>query len=82
MTGQRRWQLHEDEIVLAGNAYRLRLTRFPSGWIASVDAPDGPTLGFDSSPYLAVWRALDFADADAPDAIRLVGQLFRTASVQ
>ena len=53
------WRGQEHRFELRGASYRLRLVRFPAGWLASVDTVEGPTLGYDSSPYLAVSRAVE-----------------------
>jgi hypothetical protein len=51
----------------------LRLVRFQRGWLASVDTPEGPTLGADRSPYLAASRALEPLGIGLTDAIEVVG---------
>ena len=55
----RRWRTQEHRIELRGVSYRLRLVSFAAGWLASVDTVEGPTLGCDHSPYLAVSRAVE-----------------------
>jgi len=55
----RRWRAQEHRIELRGVSYRLRLVSFAAGWLASVDTVEGPTLGCDHSPYLAVSRAVE-----------------------
>jgi hypothetical protein len=51
----------------------LRLVRFASGWLASVDTAEGPTLGADRSPYLAASRALEPLGIELSGAIEVVG---------
>jgi hypothetical protein len=58
--------------VVRGASHRLRLVRFPAGWLASVDTVEGPTLGFDSSPYLAVSRAVEPLGGGLDDAMSIV----------
>lgn len=66
------WRGQENLIELRGASYRLRLVRFPAGWLASVDTMEGPTLGFDSSPYLAVSRAVEPIGGQLMDAMSIV----------
>lgn len=70
-----RWHRHEHRFELRGASYRLRLVRFPVGWLASVDTVEGPTLGRDRSPYLAVARALEPMGGGLIDAMSIVGEL-------
>lgn len=51
----------------------LRLVRFPSGWLASVDTPEGPTIGANRSPYLAASRALEPLGIDLTGVIEVLG---------
>lgn len=59
-------------IELRGVMYRLRLVCFAAGWLASVDTVEGPTLGYDSSPYLAVSRAVEPIGGGLVDAMSIV----------
>ena len=59
-------------IQLRGNSYRLRLDRVGAGWLASVDTVDGPSYGFDHSPYLAVSRAIEPVGGQLMDALLVV----------
>lgn len=68
----RQWRGLEHRLELHGATYRLRLVRFPFGWLASADTVDGPTLGYDSSPYLAVSRAIEPIGGGLVDAMSLV----------
>jgi hypothetical protein len=70
-----RWRGQEHRIELRGASYRLRLFRFPAGWLASVDTIEGPTLGYDSSPYLAVSRAVEPIGGGLVDAMSIVAAL-------
>jgi hypothetical protein len=65
----------EHRMALRGATYRLRLVRFPAGWLASVDTVEGPTLGCDTSPYLAVSRALEPIGGGLIDAMSIVPAL-------
>jgi hypothetical protein len=58
-------------IELRGVMYRLRLVCFAAGWLASVDTVEGPTLGYDSSPYLAVSRAVEPIGGGLVDAMSI-----------
>lgn len=62
-------------VTVAGVRRTVRLVRFASGWLASTDTPDGPTLGADHSPYLAVRRALEPLGVDLVTAMGIVGDL-------
>ena len=76
----RRTRASEHRIQLREVSYRLRLARFPSGWLASVDTVEGPTLGCDASPYLAVSRAIEPIGGRLVDAMSIVATLRRTAT--
>ena len=69
------WRLLERRFALRGATYRLRLVRFPAGWLASVDTVEGPTLGCDRSPYLAVSSALEPIGGGLIDAMSIVSAL-------
>jgi hypothetical protein len=66
------WRGEEHRVELRGASYRLRLVRFPAGWLASVDTVEGPTLGYDRSPYLAVSRAVEPVGGGLVDAMSIV----------
>jgi hypothetical protein len=70
-----RWRGQEHRIELRGASYRLRVVRFPAGWLASVDTVEGPTLGYDSSPYLAISRAVEPIGGGLADAMSIVAAL-------
>jgi hypothetical protein len=53
------WTTTRHRVDLRGTEWTVRMTRFPTGWLASVDTVDGPTLGCDASPHLALSRALE-----------------------
>lgn len=69
------WRVQEHRIELRGATYRLRLVRFAAGWLASVDTVEGPTLGCDTSPYLAVSRAVEPIGGGLIDAMSIVSAL-------
>ena len=71
----RSWQKHEWPIVLRGVSHKLRLVSWQSGWLASVDSVEGPTLGFDRSIYLAVSRAVEPLGGTLADAMSIIGEL-------
>lgn len=71
------WQLERRYVTVDGGRRVLRLVRFESGWLASVDTVEGPTLGADRSPYLAARRALEPLGISMTDAMALVGSLPR-----
>jgi hypothetical protein len=62
-----------------GASYRLRLVHFQEGWLASVETIEGPTLGHDSSPYLAVSRAIEPIGGGLVDAMSIVAAVRATA---
>jgi hypothetical protein len=70
-----RWRGQEHRIELRGVSYRLRTVGFPAGWLASVDTVEGPTLGYDRSPYLAVSRAVEPVGGGLVDAMSIVAAL-------
>ena len=69
------WRVQEHRIELRGARYRLRLTRFPAGWLASVDTIEGPTLGCNASPYLAASHAVEPIGGGLIDAMSIVSAL-------
>jgi len=69
------WRVQEHCIEFRGAMYRLRLVRFPAGWLASVDTVEGPTLGRNSSPYLAVSRAIEPIGGGLIDAMSIVSAM-------
>jgi hypothetical protein len=71
----RQWHGQEHSIELSGVGYRLRLFGFAAGWLASVDTVEGPTLGCNRSPYLAVSRAVEPIGAGLDDAMSIVAAL-------
>ena len=73
MRNERLWRADSCAVELRGQHYRLRLVEFAAGWLASVDTADGPTLGYDLSPYLAVGQAIDPVGGGTVDAIRFTG---------
>lgn len=64
-------------IEIRGVSHRIRLVRFASGWLVSVDTEWGPTLGADSSPYLATHRALEPIGIGLVEAMTLIGPIAR-----
>lgn len=70
----RRWRAQEHRIELRGVSYRLRLVSFAAGWLASVDTVEGPTLGCDHSPYLAVSRAVEPLGGSLVEAMSIVAE--------
>lgn len=69
------WREQVHRIELGGASYRLRLVRFAAGWLASVDTVEGPTLGCDPSPYLAVSRAVEPVGGGLIDAMSIVSAM-------
>jgi hypothetical protein len=69
------WVAEHRVISLGGVQRRMRMVRCATGWLVSVDGPDGPTLGADRSPYLATARALAPLGLEMADAMALVGPL-------
>lgn len=53
------WTLREVDLVLRRGVVTVRLLRIRGRWLASISTADGPTLGCDASPYLAVHRAAE-----------------------
>lgn len=71
----RAWTARRVDVTIDGEFHRLRLVRFPRGWIASVDSVEGPTLGVDRSPYLAARQALEPLGVSLVAALSAVGRL-------
>lgn len=69
------WRAQDQRIALRGAVYRMRLVSFPAGWLASVDTAEGPTLGCDASPYVAVSRAIEPVGGGLIDAMSIVSAL-------
>lgn len=74
LTAQPAWQLERRVVTVGGVRRMLRLVRFATGWLASVDTFDGPTLGADRSPYLAASRALEPLGVGLVEAMSFVGR--------
>jgi hypothetical protein len=72
------WQIERRYVEVDGARRPLRLVRFATGWLASVDTPTGPTLGADRSPYLAARQALEPIGVSLADALSLVGRIAGT----
>jgi hypothetical protein len=66
------WRAHDHRVDVRGATRRLRLVRFTAGWLASVDTVEGPTLGYDASPYLAVSSAIEPIGGGLIDAMSIV----------
>ena len=71
----RAWDARRLDMTIHGEYHRLRLVRFPRGWIASADSVEGPTLGVDRSPYLAARQALEPLGIGLAAALSAVGRL-------
>lgn len=73
----RSWNARRLDVTVDGEFVRLRLVRFPRGWIASADSVEGPTLGVDPSPYLAARQALEPLGIGLVAAMSALGRLNR-----
>ena len=71
----RAWSARRVDVSIGREYHRLRLVRFPRGWIASADSVEGPTLGVDRSPYLAARQALEPLGVSLVAALSAVGRL-------
>lgn len=69
------WQIERRFVTVGGVRRPLRLVRFATGWLASVDDTEGPTLGADRSPYVAAARALEPIGLGLVEAMSLVGPM-------
>jgi hypothetical protein len=69
------FQVERRYVTVGGVRRTLRLVRFATGWVASVDTPSGPTVGVDRSPYLAARQALEPVGIDLVQAMTVVGRL-------
>ncbi len=74
--GQPAWRMRSLSVRDRRGAWTtLRLVRFAGGWLASADTLEGPTLGYDASPYLAAGRALAPLGVDLVGAMSTVGEV-------
>jgi hypothetical protein len=71
----RTWSARHVKLAVDGRLVRLRMVRFPRGWVASADSVVGPTLGADRSPYLAARQALEPLGIGLVAALAAVGRL-------
>lgn len=71
------WRLQRRSIDIRGVSRPVRLVRFASGWLVSVDTESGPTLGADPSPYLATHQALEPLGIGLVEAMTLIGPIAR-----
>jgi hypothetical protein len=69
------WRLERRYLTVGEERLPLRLVRFATGWIASLDTVTGPTIGLDRSPYLAAHRALEPLGLDLVASMTLVGRI-------
>lgn len=69
------WQMERRHVEVGGTRRPLRLVRFESGWLASIDTPQGPTLGADRSPFLAARTALEPLGIGLAEALAIVGRV-------
>ncbi|MDQ2689625.1 MAG: hypothetical protein M3Y29_05065 [Chloroflexota bacterium] len=69
------WQIERRFVTVRGVRRPVRLVRFETGWLASVDTDDGPTLGADRSPFLAARRALEPLGIGLVEAMTVVGRV-------
>lgn len=74
-TSEPAWQLERRWVEVEGARRPLRLVRFETGWLASIDTSQGPTLGADRSPFLAARRALEPLGIGLPEALAIVGRV-------
>ena len=72
-SSEQTWHMERRSIEIDGVARVIRLVRFGSRWLASVDTESGPTLGADASPYLATHRALEPLGVELVEAMTVVG---------
>lgn len=71
------WRMECRSVTVGGVPRTLRLVRFETGWLASIDTTAGPTLGCDASPYLAISQAFEPLGIDMVDAIAMAGPIPR-----
>ena len=71
----RLWELDRRDLTLRGVRRSLRLVRFASGWLASIDTESGPTLAANHSPYLALHGALEPLEIGIVESMTLVGPI-------
>lgn len=71
----RSWNARRLDLTIDGEFHRLRMVRFPGGWIASADSVEGPTLGVDRSPYLAARQALEPLGIGMVAALSALGRM-------
>jgi len=69
------FQVERRFVTVLGVRRPLRLVRFATGWLASVDTASDPTIGVDRSPYLAARAALEPLGIDMVEAMALVGPI-------
>ncbi|MDQ2674464.1 MAG: hypothetical protein M3Y40_07385 [Chloroflexota bacterium] len=74
-SSQPAFQVERRYLTVDGVRRVLRLVRFATGWVASVDTPSGPTVGVDRSPYLAARRALEPVGIGLVETMTVVGRL-------
>jgi hypothetical protein len=57
-------------VPLSGHRVEVRMTRVQGVWLASASTVDGPTLGRNQSPYLALSQALEPLGGGLVDALQ------------
>jgi hypothetical protein len=71
------WRMERRSVTVGGVPRTLRLVRFETGWLASIDTTAGPTLGCDASPYLAISQAFEPLGIGMVDAMAMAGPIPR-----
>lgn len=69
------WEARRLPVTVRGETHLVRLVRFERGWLASANAIDGPTLGRNASPYLAVRQALEPLGVSLAEAMAAIGRI-------
>ena len=75
------FQIERRFVTVRGVRRPLRLVRFATGWVASVDTEAGPTVGANRSPFLAAARALEPFSVGLVEAMTLVGRIPDTSEL-
>lgn len=71
--GERGLRIERRTLLVGDERRTLRLVRVAGRWLASIDTEDGPSLGADHSPYLAIARALEPLGIGLAEAMAMVG---------
>lgn len=74
------FERHQVTVSIRGRPVDVRMTRVQGLWLASAATLDGPSLGHNHSPFLAVRAALDPLGGQLVDVLAAVREIAPVAA--